>query len=496
MLPDKQVGLVTIEQAALPLEALLHPDNLARQLTQLGLPGGRHHLGDGSSLHQHQGHGLTLDIQYLQPQLLVQHQLVVSLLGVAKGPAHQRLPGGVPVGEQGAIEGEGLGQAFGIPAIQGRRSEQVEVHLLAERFGVGQRQLGATGAATKPLLALDRLAAETLGDGPLELLEPLAQGQQLTGQHQLLVTVEAGELADHLQQGGAGGLVVPEAILEQQQIQRGDLVATVEEGARLDEPDRLLPAPIRHIAAVTELAVELLAQLVDELETGVGQAHLLDLRLPGLVLLPPDLHRGRQVLVGLAITRQHGLEVGFLLHPVHPDPHQHAIVERLQPAVRGGQLVRCGHQQPHGNGMLAVAVAELPLVDGGEQGVEDGRARLPDLVEKHHLGLRQVAVSQPQVLAILLERLDGEGTEHLLRRAEAGHQVFEVAGIVKGELEAPRDQALGDARGAQQEDALATQGRQQAEPQGVLALIQPLPEGGQQPWQALMDGGGTNSILG
>ncbi len=146
--------------------------------------------------------------------------------------------------------------------------------------------------------------------------------------------------------------------------------------------------------------------------------------------------------------------------------------------------------------MLAVAVAELPLVDGGEQGVEDGRARLPDLVEKHHLGLRQVAVSQPQVLAILLERLDREGAEHLLRRAEAGHQVFEVAGIVKGELEAPRDQALGDARGAQQEDALATQGRQQAEPQGVLALIEPLPEGGQQPWQALMDGGGTNSILG
>jgi hypothetical protein len=54
---------------------------------------------------------------------------------------------------------------------------------------------------------------------------------------------------------------MPEAILEQQQIERGYLVAAIEKGARLDEPHRLLPAPIRDIAAVPELAVELLAQL-------------------------------------------------------------------------------------------------------------------------------------------------------------------------------------------------------------------------------------------
>ncbi|BDN93808.1 hypothetical protein KAM479_38990 [Aeromonas caviae] len=71
-----------------------------------------------------------------------------------------------------------------------------------------------------------------------------------------------------------------------------------------------------------------------------------------------------------------------------------------------------------------------------------------------------------------------------------------MAGILKRQLEAPRDQALGDARGAQQKDALATQGRQQAEPQGILALIQSLAKGGKEPWQALMNGGGTNSILG
>jgi hypothetical protein len=43
--------------------------------------------------------------------------------------------------------------------------------------------------------------------------------------------------------------------------------------------------------------------------------------------------------------------------------------------------------------------------------------------------------------------------------------------------------------GAQQKDALATQGRQQAEPQGILALIQSLAKGGKEPWQALMNGG-------
>ncbi len=66
-----------------------------------------------------------------------------------------------------------------------------------------------------------------------------------------------------------------------------------------------------------------------------------------------------------------------------------------------------------------------------------------------------------------------EGAEHLLRRAEAGHQVFKVAGIEEGQLEAPRDQALGDAGRAQQKHALAAQGRQQTEPQGILALVEP-----------------------
>lgn len=287
---------------------------------------------------------------------------------------------------------------------------------------------------------------------------------------------------------------MPEAILEQQQIERGHLVAAVEKGARLDEPDGLLPAPIRHVAAVGQLAVELLAQLIDELEAVIRQPDPINLLLPLQVLLAVDLHRGRQILVGLAVAGQHGLEVGLLLHPVHPDPHQHAVVERFQPAVGGRQLVGGGHQQPHGDGVLAVAVAKLPLVDGGEQGVEDGGARLPDLVEEHHLGLRQVAGGEPQILAILLQRLNGEGAEHLLRRAEAGHQVFEVAGIEEGQLEASRDQALGDAGRAQQKHALAAQGRQQAEPQGILALVEPLAEGRQQTWQALVNGGETKIL--
>jgi len=69
-----------------------------------------------------------------------------------------------------------------------------------------------------------------------------------------------------------------------------------------------------------------------------------------------------------------------------------------------------------------------------------------------------------------------------------------VAGIEEGQLEAPRDQALGDAGRAQQKHALAAQGRQQAEPQGILALVEPLAEGRQQAWQALVNGGETKIL--
>ncbi|MNC77024.1 hypothetical protein D3C75_1288750 [compost metagenome] len=71
-----------------------------------------------------------------------------------------------------------------------------------------------------------------------------------------------------------------------------------------------------------------------------------------------------------------------------------------------------------------------------------------------------------------------------------------MTSIVEGQLETAGDQALGDAGGAQQEDALTAEGGQQTEPQGVLPLVESLAEGRQQSGQTLMNGDGTNSILG
>ncbi len=200
--------------------------------------------------------------------------------------------------------------------------------------------------------------------------------------------------------------------------------------------------------------------------------------------------------MGVAIAGQHGLKVGFLLHPVHPDPHQHPVVERFQPAVRCRQLVGGSHQQAHRDGVLAVSVAKLPLVDGGEQGVEDGGTCLPDLVEEHHLSLWQITCGEAQIFAILFQRLNGEGAEHLLRRTETGHQVFKVAGVVKGQLEAAGNQALGNTGWPQQEDTLTAEGRQQTEAQSILPFVESLTEGGQQPGQALLDGNKTRRVLG
>ena len=111
-----QVGLVTIEQAALPLRLLLHLDNLASPGSpSLVCQGGQSPPRGWELLHQHQAWAGAGHPAPAAAAASVQHQLVVSLLGLPKGPAHQRPPRWVPVGEQGAIEGEGLGQALGIP---------------------------------------------------------------------------------------------------------------------------------------------------------------------------------------------------------------------------------------------------------------------------------------------------------------------------------------------------------------------------------------------
>ncbi|BEE07848.1 hypothetical protein VAWG003_06570 [Aeromonas dhakensis] len=69
-----------------------------------------------------------------------------------------------------------------------------------------------------------------------------------------------------------------------------------------------------------------------------------------------------------------------------------------------------------------------------------------------------------------------------------------MARLMKRQLEAPRNQALGDAGRAQQKHALAGQGRQQTEPQGILALVKPLAEGRQQAWQPFVNGGETKIL--
>ena len=89
-----------------------------------------------------------------------------------------------------------------------------------------------------------------------------------------------------------------------------------------------------------------------------------------------------------------------------------------------------------------------------------------------------------------------EGPNTSSRRTEAGHQVFEVTGIVKRQLEPAGDQALGVPGGPSRKTLSRRWGRQRAEPQGRPgAHWQPLPGrpgavAGAHGW------GGTNSILG
>ena len=66
-----------------------------------------------------------------------------------------------------------------------------------------------------------------------------------------------------------------------------------------------------------------------------------------------------------------------------------------------------------------VAIEIDLLVDDSKQRVLDGRTRLPDLVEKDHIGRGQIAIDTTLIDIVHLETLDADGTEDLVGCGEA-----------------------------------------------------------------------------
>ena len=90
------------------------------------------------------------------------------------------------------------------------------------------------------------------------------------------------------------------------------------------------------------------------------------------------------------------------------------------------------------------AVVEASLVDERQDGVQDRRARLEDLIQERDVGLRQLVGREPAVV-VLLERLQADRAEQLLRRREARQQPLEVGGPVDPPADLVGEHRLGGA---------------------------------------------------
>ena len=97
-----------------------------------------------------------------------------------------------------------------------------------------------------------------------------------------------------------------------------------------------------------------------------------------------------------------------------------------------------------------VAVVEEPLVQDGEEGVEDGGVGLEDLVDERHGGGGEVAVRLPDVL-VVLETAHGQGAEELLRNGEPGEQALEERRAAAHRAEPAPELGLGGAGRTEQE---------------------------------------------
>ena len=110
---------------------------------------------------------------------------------------------------------------------------------------------------------------------------------------------------------------------------------------------------------------------------------------------------------------------------------------------------------------------EDPLVDDGEQAVQDGGVRLEDLVDECELGLGQLAGDDPGE-SVLLQGLERDGPEELLGGGELGEQALEVA-AAEGLGDGAGQGGLGRAGGAEEQDVLAGEYGSQGAVDDVLA---------------------------
>ena len=119
---------------------------------------------------------------------------------------------------------------------------------------------------------------------------------------------------------------MPQAIFQQDQIDRSNRIAAAEQGAGLQETNGFLPATIGDVRRARQ-GIQLLAQHKDQVKYRIRQFDCANVLLPLLVLLVRHLQGGRdRVIVFILLANQQRAEVRFVLHFVEPQADQHAVI--------------------------------------------------------------------------------------------------------------------------------------------------------------------------
>ncbi len=180
---------------------------------------------------------------------------------------------------------------------------------------------------------------------------------------------------------------------------------------------------------------------------------------------------GQVVAINVVGAGDHADKVATLPDLVDHGAHQEPVPEGLEPLVGHGQFVGRRQDAPHLHAHVLLAVSVNLFVQYGEQRVLDRRARLPDLVQEHDVGPGQVVIGQPLVLVLVLQFFDRDRAKYFVGGAKLVHQVLKRLAVAEGELQAAGQQALGHARRAEQEQALARHGREQRQPDGFFFFV-------------------------
>src|SRR5207302_4884636 len=227
--------------------------------------------------------------------------------------------------------------------------------------------------------------------------------------------------------------IVPQNVGEDREVVLDRVRPPMEPRLRADDREALLVPPVGQVEALCPETPPDLCDGLEERSVQLDRGH----RLAGIV----DLVQGKPRLqVGSAGVRHHLEQVAVFRDVLHLVSKEEAVVQRGQRLFLR-QLGGRPHERLEGTLQDLAVVVEEPLVDQGEEAVQDRTVRLPDLVQEREVSLGEVAASEARE-PILFQGGYRDGAEQFVGKGEARHQSLEIFRAVDRAREHDDYQAL------------------------------------------------------